>query len=227
MLNAKDFTISILHSNGLSGEVLLMTSKADPSIAYAVKYEKPFHSYSEYVGQNLISVLGYDSVPVEFMQFDESCVGAVRYIPDLQRIYLSSSEELSPDQKQKIVTLFVLNGLINNPDDGEFFLTKDGRIICLDLGETLHGTNLQNVQIDFMNRIEYCQKYMPATDDFSKEDVVDAAADALIAMRHLDLRHMKPCINALENHVSPALAKYYQNNIRQVRNCCKIYLDSF
>ena len=51
MLNAKDFTTSILHSNGLSGEVLLMTSKADPSIAYAVKYEKPFHSYSEYVMQ--------------------------------------------------------------------------------------------------------------------------------------------------------------------------------
>ena len=68
---------------------------------------------------------------------------------------------------------------------------------------------------------------MPATDDFSKEDMIDAASDALIALSNLNLRHMKPCFDALEHHVSPFLAQYYQGNIRQIRSCCKTYLDSF
>ena len=225
MLNAEDFKPSIFHDNGLGGQILLMTHKESPDLSFTVKYELPSQSHYEYIGQHLIKALGYDAIPAELMLFPDRCASAIRYIPNLQRISLNTAASLSVEQERKFIGLFVLNGLINNPDAGEIYLGSDGKIYCLDLGETLCGIRPEQVQDSFQIRLDYCLNNITQSDEFTANDIIDAAADMLIAISELDISRMQPCLDELARCSFVRLAQRFQMTLEHLKNCALIELN--
>lgn len=217
MLDAKNFKSSLFHVNGLGGQILLMTHKKEPDLSYVVKIEEIHQSYCEYIGQHLIGALGYDAIPAELMLFSNFCAGATRYVPNLQRVGLKAATYLPVEHKHKFIGLFVLNGLINNQDFCEIYLSSDSKINCLDLGETLWGITPEQIHDSFALRLNYCLKNIMQTDDFTKNDIIDAAADMLIALSELDISLMQHCLDELAQCSSVSNAQKFRMTLEHLK----------
>lgn len=250
LLNQIDFHQQVLHTNGLGGSVLLMSHKRNASERYVVKLEKIDQSYNEYLGQCLISALGYEGINVRLMLFGNKYAGAVRYLDNLRRIYPDEISKLSPNQRKSFVALYVLNGLLGNPDDGEIYTDIDGNIHCLDLGEAFLGeygvkihrsgfgpfftTNNQNISVEqetsfrtsFNSRMSVCLNSIDNANEEMVDEVIDAGIDALYALAELDIESLYSCFNSISEHVSKELAEGYRAWLLQRISMAQNSLDA-
>lgn len=239
ILNQIDFRREVLHSSGFGGSVFLMSHKEKQFDRYVVKLEKPNQSYNEFYGQRLISALGYDDLRTQLMQCGNEYFGAIPYIENLHRIYVNDISTLLSDQRKTFVALYVLNGLMSNPDEGEFYTDAEGRVHCLDLGETVlsefgvrilgnriggpypvESDTLSEEQecffrISFNSRISLCLKHVDNSNVQMQDEIIDAGLDVLFALAEFDIDSLRDCFDLIEGYISKDLSDAYRVWLKQ------------
>lgn len=148
---------------------------------YVVKGDEREQSINEFVAQHLLGALGFYSIPVELICSNYTYYGAVRFVEGLERLHWDDYPNLIAAQQKAFIELFVLNGMLYNPDEGEFYLTKTGEVCSLDYGESIIGTFIPKIALSGM------PQFLPS----SRRDIEQSEYDNICLMMFSGLPFIK------------------------------------
>lgn len=246
MLYFKDFKETKLkNEKGLGGSLVLLTSRSDESVSYVVKGDEREQSINEFVAQHLLGALGFYSIPVELICSNYTYYGVVRFVEGLERLHWDDYLNLTDAQKKAFIELFVLNGMLFNPDEGELYFTKTGEVCSLDYGEAIIGTFIPKIALSGMpqflpssrrdieqsehdnikTRIEYCAEKLQKQFSVQRSEAIEYGLCAVKRFAELDEDKMSDCYTAIDKAFYKGAADIYKDRVTDIIICARNYLS--
>ena len=136
-LNVNDFKLTRLNKGHFGGGKFICTHIEDKT-KYVLKPHNMGQTLNEIVAQHFLYACGFNSIPTNMMIYkDGNVYGVTKYLNELKRIYSYNLKELTSYQREILVKLYFINDILNNLDEGEFFIDDKGDIYSLDYGESI------------------------------------------------------------------------------------------
>lgn len=249
MLYQSDFTMQEMKRVGLGGILTLATAKSDRNLSYVIKAQSRAQSVNEYLAQSILKALNMYHVPVEwFMLSGWLPFGAVRYIDGLKKLSYREAGLLAAHQLEQFIRLFILNGLLQNNDTGEIFLTPDNHVCGLDFGEAIMPTIFAESILAGMPQLVSCIAPLPLDREanrlarnfatrhieivqqispfgISKDQITDSCLGMLEDLADLDIDCLDECFCSMDEVFYQGVSKEYRNHIQRLISAAKYYLD--
>ena len=113
---------------------------------------KPTHvgqSLNEVVAQHFLDACGFNAIPTGMMMLENlATYGVTKYIDKLTSIDVNNLESLSNEQRKILLKLYLIDDILQNLDEGEFYINNKGTIYSLDYGDSI-------IEYDFLCRKSY------------------------------------------------------------------------
>ena len=147
MLDIKDFKLTKFKKGKFGGEKY-KCAHLENKTKYILKPRYVGQTLNEIVAQQFLEACGFNSIPTGMMMADNLVVyGVTEYLDKLTRIDDSNLDSLTKEQKETLIKLYIINDILQNLDEGEFYIDDKGEIYSLDYGDSIISYDYVNFKI--------------------------------------------------------------------------------
>lgn len=215
---------------------------------------KPTHvgqSLNEVVTQHFLDACGFNAIPTGMMMLENLVTyGVTKYIDKLTSIDVNNLESLSNEQRKILLKLYLINDILQNLDEGEFYVNNKGTIYSLDYGDSIieydflccksyendkdnkyknHVENIiknNNITSQIMNKIDnFIARFKNVVVDnnkyFTNEEFEGIIKELLKNIASVDVNKFTPLLNVMEVSHGIVIISFYKLWLECLISSCK------